>query len=409
MTVSVSIGSPRLPWGLAWRLALGQICAWGTFYYAFTVVVGPMEQGTGWTRTFLNLGLSLGLLTWGLGAYPAGLWIQRHGARGLMAVAAMLGGLAFITLGLTASPALYLAAWIAIGAAMAGLLYDPAFAMVTTAFGEHYRRGITLITLVGGLASTAFIPLSQFLVHRLGWSHALVALGILQLAVVFPLHAFGLPAHRVEPAGPPREAGDPGRARGHWFQRFRQDFRERPFPGLAIWFAAQSAAFTGLMFQLVPLLVADGAAAPDIVSALMVMGPMQVASRFLFSVRGAGVSALRVGAWAMAGQLAALVVLLVFPPRLIWLALFAGLLGAGNGVMTIARGTVVPEFFGRARYAELNGALAAPTVLARAASPLAMAGIWSSTGRPLAVVWTALGLLLISTLGLASARRTPPP
>jgi MFS family permease len=395
--------SPRLPWGLAWRLAAGQICAWGTFYYTFTVVVGPMEQGTGWTRTFLNLGLSIGLLTWGLAAYPAGLWIQRHGARGLMAASSVLGGVAFIGLGLTPSPAFYIGAWIAIGAAMAGLLYDPAFAMITTAFGEHYRRGITLITLVAGLASTVFIPLSQFLVSRLGWSHTFLALGVVQLGFGFPLHAFGLPPH------PPGEA-PPARAEGkkpgpNWFERFRRDFQERPFPGLAIWFAAQSAAFTGLMFQLVALLQAAGAAPADIVRALMAMGPMQVASRFLFSVRGASVSALRVGAWAMAGQVAALLVLLFLSPGLFVLTLFAALLGAGNGVMTISRGTVVPEFFGRARYAEINGALSAPTVLARAAAPLVMAWIWSSTGRPLAVVWTALGLLIVSTLGLASAAR----
>ena len=140
--------SPGLPWGLAWRLAVGQIVAWGILYYAFTVVVGPMGAGTGWSRPFLNLGLTIGLLAWGAGAYPVGRWIQRHGARDLMAFANVLGGFALALMGLTGSPRLYLVAWALLGIAMAGALYEPAFAAVTAAFGASYRRGIVLITRV---------------------------------------------------------------------------------------------------------------------------------------------------------------------------------------------------------------------------------------------------------------------
>src|SRR5690606_21242972 len=142
---------PSLPWGLAWRLAFGQLLAWGALYYAFTVVVGPMQATTGWSRELLNAGLSIGLLTWGLLALPAGVWLQRHGGRSLMAGASLLGGGGLIVMGSGVGPFGYLGAWLLLGAAMAGLLYEPAFAVVTRAFGEHYRRGIILITLVGGL------------------------------------------------------------------------------------------------------------------------------------------------------------------------------------------------------------------------------------------------------------------
>src|SRR5688572_31261430 len=99
MKTNADNGGAILPWPLAWHLAAGQLVAWGILYYAFTVVVGPMQTGTGWSRTFLNSGLSLGLLAWGVCALPVGAWIQRRGGRGLMTGASALGGAALVLMG----------------------------------------------------------------------------------------------------------------------------------------------------------------------------------------------------------------------------------------------------------------------------------------------------------------------
>lgn len=403
MTASPALdpsSSPRLPWGLAWRLAIGQVFAWGILLYAFTVIVGPMQADTGWSRPWLNTGLSLGLLTWGICAYPVGLWLQRRGARGLMTLATLGGAAALATLGLTSDPTVYLLAWVALGAAQAGQLYDPAFAVVTKAFGAEYRRGITLITLVGGLASTVFIPLAQLAVTAFGWRGAFIALAALFAAVVGPLHWWGLPA---EPLGAPAATtptrGLAQRLAAGW-RTFVADVRDPRFLGLALWFAGHAAAFTGLMFQLIPWLQAAQVPDTTIVGAIAFMGPLQVAGRFFLATRGAAFSSLRVGVFAMAGLVLAVVLLLTLPPTLLWLSLFAGILGLGNGMLTIVRGTTVAEIFGRERYAEINGALSAPSVLAKASAPLVVAAVWSATGTPLAVPLTVLALLGLSVAGL---------
>lgn len=398
-----SAPAAALPWSLAWRLALGQIVAWGILYYAFTVVVGPMHLATGWSRTFLNAGLSLGLLVWGLLALPVGAWIQRRGGRELMTGASAVGGGALVLMGAMPDRFAYAAAWLLLGAAMAGLLYDSAFAVVTRAFGAEYRRGITLITLVGGLASTVFIPLAQLAVDRVGWQGALIALGAFQILVGVPLHWFGLPRGERAPidvATPP--IGDRWSA---WWREFRRDVYDPRFVGLACWFTAYSAAFTGLIFQLVPLLQALQVDNAAIVQAIAVIGPMQVLGRFLLTTRGNRFSTLQVGRWALAALLGSMLILLVLPPRFGWLAGFAILFGAGNGVMTILRGTAIAEIFGRERYAELNGALSAPAVLAKAAAPLALAALWTASGQPKVVCAGALGLLLFAVGGLWLATR----
>lgn len=404
MTPDVEPKTPvALPWALAWRLALGQLFAWGILYYAFTVVVGPMQASTGWSRTFLNSGLSLGLLAWGLFALPVGAWIQRRGGRELMATASALGGLALILMGAVPAQPVYLVAWLILGAAMAGMLYDSAFAVVTRAFGSDYRRGITLITLVGGLASTVFIPFSQFAVHHLGWQRALVALGAFQLAIGVPLHLLGVPRFsRASEPGPSVSTRNRWRA---WRREFQRDVSDPRFVGLALWFTAYSAAFTGLIFQLIPALQAMHVDSTQIVQAIAFFGPFQVLGRFVLTTRGHHFSTLRVGRWAMAALLIAVLILFIAPPHLSWLIVYAMIAGAGNGVTTILRGTAVAEVFGRDRYAELNGALSAPGVLAKAASPLALAALWSTTGHPRAVFAGVLVLLLAAVAGLWIATR----
>lgn len=413
--MSVSVADPtgvtaevesRPPWALAWRLALGQMIAWGVLFYAFTVVVGPMQAGTGWSRTFLNGGLSLGLLVWGIWALPVGSWIQRRGGRGLMATASGVGGAALILMGAWPHPGAYLIAWVLLGMGMAGMLYDAAFAVVTAAFGSEYRRGITLITLVGGLASTVFIPLAQLAVDRLGWQSALMALGAGQIAVGVPLHAWGIPRRAGRGAGVPAlaVASTPQRLRA-WGRELGKDISDPRFVGLALWFTAHAAAFTGLIFHLVPILQQWGVESATILQAIALIGPMQVLGRFWLTTRGNHFSTVRVGYWAMAGLFVAVGLLAVLPPRFVGLALFATLYGASNGVLTILRGTAISEFFGRERYAELNGALSAPAVLAKAAAPLALAGLWTTRGEPRAVLIAVLAFVGTGTFGLVLASR----
>jgi MFS family permease len=384
-----------LPWGLAWRIAFGQIISWGILYYAFTVVVGPMQDGTGWSRTFLNAGLSVGLLMWGVAALPVGIWIQRRGGRGIMSFASALGGGALVLMGTVAHPVAYQFAWVLLGAAMAGMLYDSAFAVVTAAFGAQFRKGITLITLVGGFASTVFIPLSQLAVDRLGWQHALVALGLAQLIIGVPLHALGIP--RFVPAA--EQCAGPNnrtlrRQITSWWDAFHRDIFDARFVGLALWFTAHSAAFTGLIFHLVPVLQEIGVDNATILQAIAIFGPMQVLGRLVLTTRGNHFSTLRVGRWAMAGIAVSLLIVLLLPSTLLWLAVFAALFGASNGITTIVRGTAIAELFGRERYAELNGALSAPAVVAKAAAPLTVAGLWSLSGEPKVVFASVLALIL---------------
>jgi MFS family permease len=78
------------------------------------------------------------------------------------------------------------------------------------------------------------------------------------------------------------------------------------------------------------------------------------------------------------------------------LFIFAALFGSANGIMTIIRGTAVPEFLWREGYGAINGALAFPSMVAQAGAPLAAALIWSMSGSYHAVLWTVLAVASVA-------------
>jgi hypothetical protein len=107
------------------------------------------------------------------------------------------------------------------------------------------------------------------------------------------------------------------------------------------------------------------------------MGPMQVLGRLAEIFAGPRVAPTRVATIAMALLPVSLLVFAVTGTSFGGFVLFALLFGAGNGVMTIVRGTVPVELSGRRESGAVNGALAAPVLLAKAAGPLVAAIAWS--------------------------------
>ena len=90
-----------------------------------------------------------------------------------------------------------LAGWLLAGTAMAACLYDPVFATLHQIAGSAYRRAVTALTLLGGLASTVFWPLSQYLLDTVGWRTTFVAYAVAHLVLCLPIHVMSVPAHRA--------------------------------------------------------------------------------------------------------------------------------------------------------------------------------------------------------------------
>jgi MFS family permease len=385
------------PWVMVWTMAVAQVISWGTLFYAFSLFVVPMQESLGWSRPLLNGALSLGLLSTGVAAFPVGAWIDRHGGRGVMTLGSLAGGLLLLAWAHVETPWTFYLLWMLIGISMAGVLYEPAFAVITAVFGPDARRGITALTLVGGFASTVFMPLTQLLIGAIGWRSTLLVLGGLNLAVCLPLHALFVPSL---PASRPPEAPQEDTPTAH---AMRAILRGRVFVGLALWFTAYSAAQSALIFQFVPLLTTWGVETAAMLTSVAIIGPMQVAGRVVLMLFSTRLETREIGMAVTVLLPAALLTLLFLPPTLLWLGLVATLYGAGNGIMTIVRGIAVSDLIGRTHYGTINGALTVPTTVAKALAPAVAATIWSAAGDPSLMLWTILGSALLGTLGFGMA------
>lgn len=391
----------RRSWLLVIVLAFAQICSWGSIYYSFSLFVVPMEKELGWSRTAINGAISIGLLVTGLCAFWVGRWIDRHGGRGFMSLGSLAGALLLALWSQTENLVAFYAIWAGLGAVIAAVFYDALFAVLARRFPDSFRIRITTVTLIAGFASTVFIPLTGFLIARLGWRDALLVLASINLAVCLPIHAISLRGSRRRADEAPNAAAAGAASR----TAVRRAVRHPVFWCLMLCFVAYYSTFSALTFHVIPLLVERGFAMPTILGAVAVVGPSQVAGRLVVFTLGRRVTTADVG--RVTGLLfpAAILLLLLAPNAVPVIFVFAALYGAANGVMTIIRGTAVPDLLWREGYGAINGALSLPATISQAAAPFVAALIWSQAGGYDAVLWTILAGSSLSAVGFWTAVR----
>lgn len=393
------------PWRLVVALGITQIVSWGTLYYAIALLIDPLASAVAATPATVVGAFSAALLVAGLLSSPMGALIDRHGGRAVMTLGSALCALLLWRLPHVASVAELYLLWAGLGVAMAATLYDPAFAVLAQVFRERQRRAITLLTLFGGFASTVFWPLTQALVANLGWQDAVRVLAALNLLLCVPLHAWMLPAGASRPAAPSARGVDRG--------ALREVLRDPSFYWLCAAFTGNSLVFSAMSLHLIGVLEGKGLATAEAAWVGALVGPMQVLGRVLEFTFLSRANPSRVGILAM-WLLPVSLGLLGLGSGQVLLGLFALLYGAGNGVITIVRGAIPVELYGAAHYGAVNGAMATPVLLAKAAGPIAAslafagAGLGNALVLTLAAVAAAAAALFTLTVVRSAAHRAAP-
>ena len=354
-------------------LSLAQLITWGSVFYTFALLIGPVEQALGISRAQSSVAFSLALLAEGLCAYVIGRWIDRGHERLVMALGSVLAGSCLLLHGLISSLTGFYLVWTGLGVAMAATLYTPVFAIVTRRYPADFRRAIITMTFLGGLASTVFIPLTAWLISHWGWRSAVSALASLQFLVCLPIHVLLLRDAPQSVAASSNAATLPA---------LGPLLRSAPFllvGGFIVLFMAVTAALPAHLVSLLRergMAEAWAIAVPASIGVIQVLGRLllyfferrfdiHAANRFIPCLIPLGLCALLLAPLLGTGT-AALVLLLVF----------VLLFGAGNGMSTIVKGTAIAQYVNRDHVASLNGALGVPLALARAAAPLAMGLLW---------------------------------
>lgn len=351
-------------------LAFNQLISWGTLYYTFALLFEYFERDLALSRVDAAFALSLALLAEGAGGFMVGRMIDAGRARGVMTGGSLLAACGLIALSYAQSQWQLYAAWIVIGLAMSCTLYQPAFSVLIRRFPKDFRRAIITLTIIGGLSSTVFVPLTAWLISAYGWRDAVCVLALLHLLVCAPIHAYWL---RDEP---PARVATPGVARNE----LGGFTRALPFWGLAVFFLLFTGIASAMAGHLVSILRERHLPEAWVIAVPASIGLLQVAGRLLLLFTEKHVNVHQANRWILLLLPAAMAVLALGLQSL-WAGLVYGLLyGLANGMITVVKATAMATYVSQPRAASLNGLLAFPTAIARAAAPALLAMMWTVTG-----------------------------
>jgi MFS family permease len=378
----------RLPIILA--LGITQTLAWASSVYLPAILADAIAQDLGISANWIFGAYSGALVIAGLLGPRIGRQIDRVGGRPVLSFSnlTLAGGL--VLLGFTHSIPMLMAAWLLLGIGMGYGLYDAAFGALGRIYGESARGAITGITLMAGFASTIGWPLTAYGLAHIGWRDTCLAWAAAHILIGLPLNLLMLPRM------PERTTATTSEAKPHIPI-------DRTMVLLAIAFALVWIVTGAMAAQFPRILEAAGASHVAAIAAGALIGPAQVLARVVeigFLSRYHPIVSAKL-AFAM-HPLGALILAFTGGAGASVFAIFHG---AGNGVITIARGTLPLAIFGPSNYGYRLGLLGAPARMAQAPAPLIFGFLIDWMGGGVLIVSSALSLMALGALFLLNFRQ----
>lgn len=368
-------------------LGLTQIFAWSSTLYLPAVLASLIAKDMGWSFTLVIAGLSWGFMVTGIFSPKVGQFIEQFGGRKVLSISSILFALGLLCLGLSTHILTYYFAWTILGIGMAFGLYDAAFSTLGRLLGQNARTAIIGVTLLGGLASTIGWFMIVFVENLYGWRVSCFILALMHIFIGLPLHYFVLPKeeHRIEPINKEKIDQSP---------TTKKQNKLLILVGFIL--TVQSFVVATISVHLFAMLKMIGFSVSAALAIGMVIGPAQIVARLLeFSL----FKHLHPSWSSRIGVLTSLFgITFLFAEGYVLALLGAALYGAGNGILTIIRGTLPLALFGQNGYAVRMGVLGRPIMIALAVGPLLSAIILEQWGVS-ALLFILIMLVLSALVG----------
>jgi predicted MFS family arabinose efflux permease len=333
----------------------------GTSLYLLTTLAQPIVAETGWYKPYVISGLTCGLVIAGLTAPFVGTVISQGSGRCILVGGAMAFALGQIVIGLSPNLLVYFLGWIFVGIGMGSALYTACFGTLGHLYGANARTAISVVAIVGGLASTVFWPLSQFLIAAVGWRTTCFVYASLHIIVCVPIYAWVLPATGKQSADK-----NGAKHRTH-LSGSREVVVLWVFGGIT---ALEAGIAASVAVHFLTILETVGVAAMAAAALGALIGPAQISIRFLDGIFGQRLHPVFVLCFSSFAIMLGLL-LMAFGGPLLPIAMVS--YGFGIGIFSIVSATLPLRVFGRIRYPALMGRITRPTRMVQAAAPFLMA------------------------------------
>ncbi len=371
-------------------LGFAQLINWGVSFYLPGAFAWRIAQTTPWPQTWVFAGPSLAMLVMAAVSPLSGRWLERMGGRRVMCAGTLVCSAGCATLATSTTLVQFYAAWCVLGVGMRLSLYDAAFATLVAIYGPAARRPMTQITLMGGLATTVFWPLGNWLGDTWGWRTGVFVYGGIGLLAWALLRSL--------PPTPPRApAADAAR-------QVRPALPWTPALLYGAVMALVSLVSSGLAAHLTSVLGAHGL--PLGLAALWGLG--QVCARTLEWLQPRQASAVKLNLVVGCGLPLCFALGLAGMSSVYAAGVFIFTYGALNGLATLLRASLPLELFAHGAYAHALGTLLTPSFALAAVAPWGYSVAREHWGDA-AVLWVSLVIGVLIAAAALTLRRLAPP
>lgn len=347
-------------WQANWRAVLAAaigICFTILHFYTLGVLLGPLSEDYGWSKTAITAGPTISAVIYFFIAARVGRFASRVGVR-KVAIPGFAGYCFALAMFGFAGPSLW--TWYALWLLFA-LLYPFAnnnIWCLSVASRFDRSRGLALaVALCGTGVASAIAPYATALaLDRFGWSNTYHLLGLVALAVGWPLIWWLMPRSTIAPGSDKRAAGDstlalPGLT-------FSQALRDRRFWILVFASAVLGFGMPTLMLHFVSIGLQNGISATDAAAAAGLIGVFAIIGRLTAGVLLDTLPGRMVASVMFAAPAIACAILIDVDGSLTTLAIGACVIGLCTGAEFDVLAVLVSRYMGMREFASINGQVA---------------------------------------------------
>lgn len=381
----------------------------GTVQFAFGFFIEPLEEEFGWTRTQINVSLSIGVLTSFLSPVVGNL-MDRFGTKWTMAVSIVLVASAFLLRSvMTELWQFYLFSGIMF-AGTPGATMMPAGRLVLTWFPKARGRMMGIVTSGNNIGSGLAVPIIAGLIGFVGWrwTWALMGIALIGMAMLVLLVIRDDSDDVTKERGKrwaPKYSDDDGTAGLNSGMTVSAAVRTSTFWFLVIGMTLQQFIRTGVVSQMVPHLEQVGFSRAVTATMMIVLAIFAASSKLIFGRLSESITARVSFIVIMILQGIGLSVLLISGGSAItWGAIVV--FGLGMGGVGALTPLVIFDMFGLKQFGSIMGLTRMSIAIPIFFGPIFAGMIFDSKGKYDLMFVITIGLLVVATGSFMLAKPT---
>jgi MFS family permease len=373
---------------------------------SFGVMMIPLEQATGWSRSTISLGPMVMTIATIVVGTMMGYAVDRLGSRivALFCAAALCCGIAAMSL-LTANPLWWLLIWAVLGIASSAM---PTVTVAPVSKGFFAGRGLAMAVVFSGSGISAFLVpnIANWLIEHHGWRNAYLGLAGLWALVVIPVFLLFLRDPPLADA-PQAQTGDMQEPAPLHGLTTREGFRSASFYKLFFANGLTVIASVGMILNMVPLLRASGIAPSTAAWIYGFSGIATIAGRVFAGWLMDRINASKVVGFAIIGFTVLPILLLAMPGSVgisLLAVILAGLLG---GSATPANAYLAGKHFGPRNFGTFYTTINVASSIGVGLGPLIANRVYDATKSYELVMWGSIPALVLAGLLYLSLGKYP--